>query len=74
MFDKDIKHRLVRQKILVKTNDHTFRLKRSHREYTKCKCLIYRRVESLSGEEVDLIFEDLAGADEEQDASILANT
>jgi len=74
LFDKDIKHRLVRQKILVKTNDHTFRLKRSHREYTKYKCLIYRRVESLSDEDVDLIFEDLPGIDEEQEEFIPENS
>ena len=55
----DLEHRLVRQKILKKTCDRTFYLRRSATLKEKHRCLIYRKIGSYDDELIDEIFEDI---------------
>lgn len=58
-FEKDIKKRLVKQRILKKTSDRTFYLWRSHRQREKHRCLVYRKLSSLEDIDLDEILEKL---------------
>ena len=58
-FEKDIKRRLVKQRILKKTGDRTFYLWKSERNREKHRCLIYQKLTALKDIEVDVIIEEL---------------
>lgn len=60
LLEKDISRRLVRKRILKRSDDRTFVVKKSGRKKEKHNCIIYRRLQKFKDINIDDIFEDLA--------------
>jgi hypothetical protein len=59
LVEKDVDRRLVKKRILEKTSDRTYMLRKSARKAERHRCLIYRRLEAMTNQDIDSIFEDM---------------